>query len=71
MLDVTSLNSLLNIIDFQGMLRLLIPYLMSLIWFEFETDLFGKVDVTTDIVYSQSLQHLLPNGTESSTGNSY
>ena len=53
------------------MLRLLIPYLMSLIYFEFEADLFGKVDVTTDIVYSQSLQQLLSTETESSTGNSY
>ena len=53
------------------MLRLLTPYLMSLISFEFETDLFEKVDVTTDIVYSQNLQQLLPTGTESSTGNSY
>ena len=29
------------------------------------------MDVTTDIVYSQSLQQLLPTETESSTGNSY
>ena len=33
--------------------------------FEFGTDLFGKVDVTTDIVYSESLQQLLPTETES------
>ena len=44
---------------------------MYLIYFEFETDLFGKVDVTTDIVYSQSLQQLLPTDTESSAGNNY
>ena len=50
------------------MLRLLIPCLVSLIWFEFETELFGKVDVTTDTVYSQSLQQLDPTETESSTG---
>ena len=68
---VTSLKSLLNIIDFQGMLRLLTPYVMSLIWFEFKTELFGKVDVTTDIVYSQNIQHSLPTEPESSTGNSY
>ena len=32
--------------------------IVSLIQFEFETELFGKEDVTTDIVYSQSLQQL-------------
>ena len=64
----TSLNSSLNMIELQGMIRLLIPCLVSLIYFEFETELFRKVDVTTDTVYSQSLQQLDPTETESSTG---
>ena len=43
-------------------------YIVSLIQFEFETELFGKVDVTTDIVYSQSLQQLDSTEPETSTG---